>query len=203
MADVSQLPRSREATGSGRKVSRDHLQEAARAVLAEYGLRAEITQVAELAQVGAGTIYRNYRNKEDLFLEIAREMANKTNAELLEVTACSRDARQAVAETMQIGFKRVDEYGLLTVELVSGNVPDAYKEVVNRKSLANVFRLLLERGVEQGHFRSDLEVDYMIGAWFSLVAPHALLDLMGRFTAEQLAERTTKFFLAAISREAA
>ena len=202
MANAPKISPIREATGSSQRVKREHLREAARHVLAEYGLRAEITQVAERAQVGAGTIYRNYRNKEELFLEIAREMANKTNAELLDVAASSGDARQAVADTMRIGFKRIEEYGLLTVELVSGNVPEAYKSVVNRETLANVFRILLQRGVEQGRFRSDLEVDYMIATWFSLVAPHPLRDLLDRYTAEQLAERTTKFFLAGISSDA-
>ena len=192
------------ARGSGSKradakANRERLLRAAREVLAERGLRAKITDIAARAGVGTGTVYRNYPNTEALFLEVAREMANKTSAELLEIAANVEDARECVAPMMEIGFRRVKEYGLLAIELVSGGVPPAYARVVNHKSLGNVFTLLLKRGIDQGYFRADLDVDYAVAVWFALVAPQTSKHLLERLSIDEIAQKTAEFFLAGIS----
>ena len=83
--------------------------DAAREVLAERGLSAEINDIATRAGVGTGTIYRNYESKEAVVLEIAREMANKTNLELL-AAANLADPRESVARVMQVGFQRCQRF---------------------------------------------------------------------------------------------
>ncbi len=45
---------------------------AAREVLAERGLQTEIQEVITRAEIGAGTVYRMYPDKESLFLEVGR-----------------------------------------------------------------------------------------------------------------------------------
>ena len=172
---------------------------AAREVLAERGLQAEVSDVLARAGIGAGTVYRNYPSKEALFLEVAREMANKTNAELLAIVAKVPDARECVAQAMKVGFKRVDEYGQLTIEMVAGNVPPEYHAVVNHETLGNFFALVIRRGISDGQFRPDLDVDYAVAVWFALVAPHALRHEMDRRSVSEIATLTTEFFLSAIS----
>ncbi len=176
---------------------------AAREVLAERGLQAEVTEVAARAGVGAGTIYRNYQDKEALFLEVAREMANKTNAELLAILANVQDARECVAQSMEVGFKRVKEYGQLAIELVAGTVPAAYAEVVNHETLGHFFAVVIQRGIFQGHFRPDLDVEYAVAVWFALVAPQPLRLLTDRRSVDEIARLTTEFFLSAISVDSA
>lgn len=181
------------------RLNRDRLLSAAREVLAEKGLKAEVSHIAERAGVGTGTVYRNYESKEALMLEVAREMAHRTSAELLEIAAKERDARRAVAKTMQVGFNRVKEYGLLAIEFVAGNVPAPYQGVVNRQTLSNIFSILIRRGIDQGVFRADLDVEYAVAVWFALVAPHALSELTQKRSVDGVAELTTDFFLAGIT----
>ena len=176
-----------------------HLVRAAREVLAERGLQASIREVATRAGIGPGTVYRNYPDKESLFLEVAREMAHKTNAELLAIAAKVPDARDCVAQVMQVGFKRVEEYGQLAIEIVAGNVPPAYSVVFNPVTLGNFFARVILRGISQGHFRPDLDVDYAVAVWFALVAPQALRLELGRRSVDEIATLTTEFFLSAIS----
>ena len=182
---------------------RERLLSVAREVLAERGLQAEIRTVMTRSEMSAGTVYRMFPDKEALFLEVAREMANKTNASLLSIATKVQDARECVAQVMEVGFKRVEEYGQLAIDLVAGNVPPAYKAVVNQESLGNLFSLVIQRGIDQGHFRRDLDVDYAVEAWFALVSPQVLHLELGRRSVADLTKLTTEFFLAAISSHSA
>ena len=171
---------------------------AARDVLAKRGFQAEITEVITRAGISNATLYRVYPSKEALFLEIAREMANRTSAKLLKVVATVPDARECVARIMEVGFGCVKEYGQLAVELVAGIVPAAYSAVVNRETLRNFFVVVIQRGILQGSFRPDLDVEYAAEAWLALVAPQALRSQSGRRSVDEIAALTTDFFLAAI-----
>ena len=173
---------------------------AAREVLAERGFHAGISEIAARARVGAGTIYRNYATKEELILEVVREMVNKTSAELLSIASNVDDARECVARTMTVGFQQVEEYGELAIHLVAGTAPEPYARVMNRQALGDIFKLLIRRGIDQGHFRRDLNVDYAVAMWFAFVAPAALRSLMAMYTIGEIVVLTTDFFLAGISR---
>ncbi len=177
----------------------ERLLRTAREVLAERGLQASIQEVMTRAEISTGTVYRIYPDKESLFLEVAREMANKTNAELLAIAAKVPDARECVAQVMKVGFNRVEEYGQLAIEMVAGNVPPAFSAVFNREAVSNLFALVIRRGISEGHFRSDLDVEYAVAVWFALVAPQALRLELGRRSVPEIAALTTEFFLSAIS----
>ncbi len=103
--------------------NRERLLHSARELLAERGLDVEIEEVAKRAKLGAGTIYRNYPSKEDLILEVAREMAVKTSTEMLAVAAPVQDARECVALVMRIGYNPLGHYGRHTMDHVAGTAP--------------------------------------------------------------------------------
>ncbi len=189
---MAKAPRSRRADAEH---NRQKLLRATREVLAERGFEAEISEIVARAGIGSGTVYRNYGTKETLIMEITREMVNKTTVEVLSVAANVEDAREAVRRTMEIGFARVKEYGSLAIQLVAGAAPAPYSSVMNPEALANVFKLLIKRGIDQGHFRRDLDIDFATVAWFALVSPSAFA-LLGNRPSEEVAELVTDFFLA-------
>jgi len=200
----SRMAKPRRPGRADAKMNREVLLRAAREVLAERGIDAEINEIAARAGVGVGTIYRNFRNRDALILEIAREMVYKTSSELLEIVVdVSRDARESVARAIGIGFRRVEEYGLLTIQLVGGTAPEPFAGVLKRENLGQLFRILLQRGVEQGSFRRDLDIEYAVAVWFALVAPEALSALAGRRSVKEIADLTTEFYLGGITPPAA
>ena len=171
---------------------------AAREVLAERGFDADISEIAARAGVGAGTVYRNFPNKDALVMAIAKEMVIKTAFELNEITSNVEDARECIAKVMQVGFRRLEEYGQLAVTMVAGTQPPAFRSTVDQRVLTNFFSTLIRRGIRQGHFRPDLDVEYAVGVWFALVAPRALRRLMDHRSVEEIAALTTDFFLAGL-----
>jgi AcrR family transcriptional regulator len=189
------MPRLQLATRSDARNNRERLLEAARSVLAESGFDADVTEIAACAGVGVGTLYRHFENKEALVLEVAQEMSNRTVRELDEIVATVHDARECLKQTMQVGFQRVEEYGQLTIALVAGTQPPPYDDVVDRQRLAKLFSALVYRGIAQGHFRADVDVEYAVAVWFALVAPQALSHLMETRSIDEIAAATTNFML--------
>jgi AcrR family transcriptional regulator len=174
------------------------LREAARRVLSERGFDADIREILKLAEVGIGTAYRHFSNKQSLVRAVMDEMREQV-ADGLAGAARLPDARDAVARTMQVGFQALKDFGQLAIALFGGTEPDAYDSALDRVALERYFMALLRRGVEQGHFRADLDVEHAAGVWFALSAPSALRRLMidGR-SVDDIAALTTRFYTAAI-----
>jgi AcrR family transcriptional regulator len=171
-------------------------------VLAENGFDADVTQITARAGVGAGTLYRHFESKEALVLEVAQEMSSRTVRELDEIAAGVLDARECLKRTMQVGFQRVNDYGQLAIALVAGTQPPRYDHVVDRQGLANIFSSLIHRGIAQGHFRPDIDVEYAVAVWFALVAPQALSQLMKTRSLDEIAVATTDFMLNGLATQA-
>lgn len=172
--------------------------EAAKQALYEKGFEADIHDVIGRAGVGAGTVYRHFPGKEALFRAVALEMVNRTRDEFLAIATKYSDARECVSRTMELGFRNLQDYGQLAIEVFADLVPPEYATLYNRAALEAYFRALIERGIHQGHFRKDLDVEHAIGVWFALTAPSVLGGLLGRRNVEEIAHSTTRFFLAGL-----
>jgi hypothetical protein len=125
-------------------------------------------------------------------------MVERTRAEFITIASQHPDAEECIARTMDLGFRNLKEYGRLAVELFSGLHPPEYADLFERRALEAFFRALIERGVHQGHFDADTDVDHAVGLWFALTAPHVLARLLERRTIEEVAQATTRFFLAGL-----
>ena len=93
-------------------------------------------------------------------------MVSKTRNELTEIQQGVDNAREAIRLTMGVGFSRLEEYGQLAIEAVAGMRPPGAEGRSAREDLSEFFRLLIRRGIDQGHFRPGLDVEYAVGAWF-------------------------------------
>lgn len=177
---------------------RERILEAARQALFEKGLDADIHTVIARAGVGTGTVYRHFPGKEALYRAVALGMVNRTRDEFVEIATRTSDARECISRTMEFGFRNLQDYGQLAIELFAGVHPPEYQDLYDREALEGFFRRLIERGVRQGHFRADVDIEHAVGVWFALTAPGVLGRLLGRRSVEEIARSTTRFFLAGL-----
>lgn len=198
---LSEPDRPDASAENGAATTRERVYDAAKKALAEKGLEVDIHDVIGRAGVGAGTVYRHFASKEALYREVALEMVDRTRREFLEIASKYADARECIARTMELGFRNVRDYGQLAIELFGGVHPPEYGDLFERRGLEAFFRALIERGIHQGHFRQDVDVEHAIGVWFALTAPGVLGRLLSTRSVEQVAADTTRFFLAGLSGE--
>ena len=178
--------------------ARERVLDAARQALAEKGLDVDIRDVMARAGVGASAVYRSFGSKQELYRAVAKEMVDRTRAELAAIAARYDDAEECIARTMELGFRNLKEYGRLAIEMFGGVHPPEYGDLFERPALEAFFRALVERGVQQGHFPPDTDAEHAVGTWFALTAPHVLGRLLDRRTIEEIARATTRFFLAGL-----
>ncbi len=187
----------RRSKRSDAQENRKKLLRATREALAERGFETEIGDILSRAKVGSGTVYRNFGSKETLILEVCRELINEVAAEIVSAQASAEDAREALRRTLEISFKQIEAYEKVVGDLFAGTAPAPYSEVLNLEAHANFFKLLLRRGMDQGHFRSDLDVDFVSALGWVLVSPTPYRVMRERPPPEVTA-LVIDFFLAAI-----
>ena len=179
--------------------NRARLLAAARAVFCERGLHGEVTEIARRAGVGAGTLYRHFSSKEALTLAVADELGQAVLRELDRASQID-DAREALATIVHAGYQLVEEYGQLFLAMMSGGAPTPLYEAFAAEQIDSQIAGIIQRGIDQGHFRPELDVAHAVGLLYALFAPISLTQLMGQRSLREIADASTEFFLAGLAR---
>ena len=161
--------RSESRGGADRRVRADAQRNidalllAAKAAFATSGVDAPVREIAEMAGVGVGTVYRHFPQRSDLIAAVFRREIDAC-ADAAPALAAQHGPGDALARWMQryaafIAAKR----GLATA-LHSGDPAydalPAYFEMRLRPAL----RTLLEAAAAAGEMRADIEPDELLGA---------------------------------------
>ena len=178
--------------------NRKRLLEATRATLRERGFDAEIFEIAERAGIGTGTIYRHFESKDALISEIREELVSKLITSLAAISEHD-DAISAVGHAMRAGFDITEEYGAFGLAMLNRTAPEQFLNADRWQTLTDFLATLINRGIAQGYFRQDLDVEYAVSVWLALIAPHAFSGgpIENRST-EDTARATCEFFLAGL-----
>ena len=179
--------------------NREAILEAARQLFAEKGLAAEIREIAERAGVGVGSLYRHFESREGLIRAVTQAAAEDL-VQRLHVAAGQKDPKAALREMIHAAAGLFERFGVLTEVMLRGQtneLPDHKTEAL--PDLIDLTASVLQRGIEDGSFRSDLDVPVAIAALSSIVQSGMLLALASRRTYSGAADAAADFFLAAIS----
>jgi AcrR family transcriptional regulator len=181
-----------QPTRSDARENRRRIIQAAREVLAEEGIGAEVKVIAERASVGVGTVYRNFATKEGLIVAMVSELLAEFREGLAAVEAVE-DSVEALMRLLAHGFGMAEHSGALFVALMQGGVdPRGLGEDI----VSRVARVL-QRGAHAGTLRQDVDARFM-AEYIKATMPLLYLQLRGRYTAEETAENCTRLLLAAM-----
>jgi len=179
--------------------NREAILEAARQLFAEKGLAAEIREIAERAGVGVGSLYRHFESREGLIRAVMQAAAEDL-VQRLHVAAGQKDPKAALREMIHAAAGLFERFGVLTEVMLRGQtneLPDHKTEAF--PDLMDLTASVLQRGIEDGSFRSDLDVPVAIAALASIFESGMLLALASRRTYSRAADALADFFLAAIA----
>lgn len=177
--------------------NRDRILDAARAVLAERGLAAEVMEIADRAGVGAGTLYRNFGTKNELIRAVVSEMAETFHAAVATAARHERP-RDGIADFIRSGFRLTDRYGKLLLDLLAGSAGEAFEGVYDRARTRALISAMFERGVQSGEFSDDLDVEFALAMLQGLFSPRALESMLAVHSAAEIAELAVAYFLRAV-----
>lgn len=133
--------------------NRTKLLDAARTHFASHGLDAQIDEIARLAGVGVGTVYRHFPTKEDLLQALTDERFEGLAAaarEALEVD----DPWQAFAGYMTYSTRVMAEDRALSEAM--DQRPDLCSEAARRVGLLEITGDIVERAQLSGQLRADI-----------------------------------------------
>jgi AcrR family transcriptional regulator len=147
----------------------ERVRSAAREAFAEYGLDAQVDDVAARAGVGVGTVYRHFPTKEALVESVALGGYEELCGIAREALEREDDPWAAFSDFMW-GGARMHRGDRAQCEIHSTR-PEVMRKVAgDKRELLEMVGELIARGQRAGVIRADLSVDDMPVIWCSLGA---------------------------------
>ena len=185
------------ATRADGRANRERLLAAAVAAFADRGLGAEMRDVAERAGLSVGALYRHFPSRDELLTAVV--------AEAITAFEEAQDAAFA-AETVLAGLHRfvvralvvVERYGEPLTALLQGQIAaerDDGQLLERRTQIRARTIALIERGIEHGALRRDLDPQIAAAMLRVVFVPRTLADLRSTRSTEQVAAGIVDLFV--------
>lgn len=175
--------------------NRERILEAARQAFARRGLDAEIREIAERAGVGIGTLYRHFESREGLLAALIQQ----TEEDLLRrirAAVETEEPRAALRAMIGAAVEACEQFGALTEAVLAGRL-DRFSS--RHTEFTALLANLLQRGIAEGIFRSDLDVPVTCAALESVFTSGKLLELAVQRSYPRAADAVADFFLYAVA----
>lgn len=181
--------------------------EAASQVFSSEGFhKAKISKIAEIAGIGAGTVYLYFKNKEAILEEIFIRSWSRIEAKLLDMKKIKnmtpkQKISEIISEIIEMVATNVTVAKMILFEYSfwsSEQNTSLNEKVANTKVL---IKELLDEGISKGEFRSSLNTQdttvYIIGGVWFLLAYKS--DELGKMNLPQLADELCNNIFVGIS----
>ena len=148
-----------------RSSRRDELLATAGRMFAEQGLRSTtVRDIADAAGILSGSLYHHFDSKESMVDEILRGFLDDLFARYRQIAASSKSATETLRGLVIASFESIDaERNAVAIsqdeaKRLSGQERFAYISELNVE-FRQLWQSVLQRGVENGEFRADLDVE--------------------------------------------
>jgi AcrR family transcriptional regulator len=169
MATVDTTTSSERPLRADARRNREKIVNAARQIVAEQGEAAQIDDVARLAGVGVGTVYRHFPNKDALMGELVRMCVIECTT-VAQECASIEDPWDAFSGMIRRSCERMaSDAAMRRTWQAADDEAVAYAAPV-KVHLHDAAELLIDRAHASGQLRSDFTVDDMGGLMCGLGA---------------------------------
>ncbi|EON34775.1 Transcriptional regulator, TetR family protein [Gordonia terrae C-6] len=148
-----------------RSSRRDELLATAGRMFAEQGLRSTtVRDIADAAGILSGSLYHHFDSKESMVDEILRGFLDDLFARYRQIAASSTSATETLRGLVIASFESIDaERNAVAIyqdeaKRLSGQERFTYISELNVE-FRQLWQSVLQRGVENGEFRADLDVE--------------------------------------------
>jgi AcrR family transcriptional regulator len=174
--------------------NRGRILEAAREVFAHRGVDAEMKEIAERAGVGIGTLYRHFEGREAL-LSALLQLTKEQMLRRLQAAVQADDPRDALRAMIRAGMEVCEQFGALTEAMLAGQLHHLHG---GHAEFTELLANLLQRGMREGIFRSDLDVPAVVAIVESIFTAGTLLKFAAHRSYRGAADAIAEFLLQAI-----
>jgi AcrR family transcriptional regulator len=134
--------------------NREAVLAAAKQLFGDQGLDAQMPDVARVAKVGVGTVYRHFATKDDLIAALVAERFERLADKAREGLDAS-DPWEGIAEFIRFAAQlQADDRGLCEV---MGSRPEMMDAAAQEAGLAELCDRLIRRAQRSGQLRRDLQ----------------------------------------------
>jgi len=178
--------------------NRARILEVAQSVFAECGLEIEMGEVAARANLGVGTLYRHFANREDLLRAIVRHTIDDASAQLRSALASAADDPVAALQALVFAGLRVQQHYRPLFAVMRdprlAKLFDPSSGQTIRTQFREPVREMIDHGIEAGIFRDDL--DQEIAAATIMGSFTSAVDFLGTHCSlDELAQRLSQLLL--------
>jgi AcrR family transcriptional regulator len=150
---------------------REMILDAALEVFAQGGFQdADVEEIAQLAQVGKGTVYRYYPSKRDLYLAVVERVFNHLQARMEAIQGQFQSPIQVlnagVAEHVRFFTENPRCWRILVIGRLENRLDSCHDTMLAHHALLESLVKLIEGGIASGDFR-EVDPEY---AGFALMA---------------------------------
>jgi TetR/AcrR family transcriptional regulator, mexCD-oprJ operon repressor len=140
--------------------------------LLQRGARLSVTAVAAEAGLSRVTVYAHFASIEDLFEAVMERAVTRARAVLDEAEPASGDAAEALERVIAAAWRELDRNSAVAQATSDHLVAAAVTRTHDR--VLSPIRELVQRGREEGAFRTDVPADWLVTSFFTLL--HACGD---------------------------
>lgn len=175
-------------------------------VFAENGYhRSQVSKIAKAAGVADGTIYLYFKRKEDILIRLFQEKLGELVGKFHESVEGTTDAVEALRTVCSIHFSELEsnpELAYVTqIELRQSDL-ELRKEIGSAlKPYIVLIENILEQGIQEQKFRSDLNVKLVRNLIFGAMDEAVTSWLISgrKYSLSDQADETLSFFLSGVS----
>ncbi len=176
--------------------NRARLLAVAQAVFAEVGLDLEVNDIASRAQLGVGTLYRHFGNREDLLRAIVTWTVEDALAQMRSaIEPCAEDPRATLQALVAAGLRMQRKSRPLFAVLRDPRLEKLFDPAQGdawREQFLAIADVVIARGILAGVFREDLDSDLVAATIIGSFT--GAFDLLGqRCPPEELEQRLSQF----------